>query len=76
MSDFLLKPVPKRLLKCFVIVGLKTSQLTQKLMQQDIGQMDMYIRMFDELKHGVDDAPTLGVMLCADEDETIVWKIK
>ena len=56
------------LLKCFVIIDLKTSKLTH----QDIGQMDMYVRMFDELKRGEDDNPTLGILLCADKDETIV----
>lgn len=56
------------LLKCFVIIDLKTAKLTH----QDIGQMDMYVRMFDELKRGPDDNPTLGILLCADKDETIV----
>ena len=56
------------LLKCFVIVDLKTSKLTH----QDIGQMDMYVRMFDELKRGVDDNPTLGIILCTDKDESMV----
>jgi hypothetical protein len=56
------------LLKCFVIIDLKTSKLTH----QDIGQMDMYVRMFDELKRGTDDNPTLGIILCAGKDETIV----
>lgn len=56
------------LLKCFVIIDLKTEKLTH----QDIGQMDMYVRMFDELKRGADDNPTLGIILCADKDETIV----
>lgn len=56
------------LLKCFVIVDLKTTKLTH----QDIGQMDMYVRMFDELKRGADDNPTLGIILCADKDETMV----
>jgi predicted nuclease of restriction endonuclease-like (RecB) superfamily len=56
------------LLKCFVVIDLKTTKLTH----QDIGQMDMYVRMFDELKRGVDDNPTLGIILCADKDETIV----
>ena len=41
-------------------------------MHQDIGQMDMYVRMFDELKRGIDDNPTIGIILCADKDETIV----
>jgi len=56
------------LLKCFVIIDLKTAKLTH----QDIGQMDMYVRMFDDLKRGTDDNPTLGIILCADKDETIV----
>jgi hypothetical protein len=56
------------LLKCFVIIDLKTEKLTH----QDIGQMDMYVRMFDELKRGEDDNPTLGIILCADKDEAMV----
>ena len=56
------------LLKCFVIIDLKTT----KLSPQDIGQMDMYVRMFDALKRGQDDNPTLGIILCAEKDETIV----
>jgi hypothetical protein len=56
------------LLKCFVLIDLKT----QKLAHADIGQMDMYVRMFDDLKRGLDDNPTLGIILCADEDETLV----
>jgi predicted nuclease of restriction endonuclease-like (RecB) superfamily len=56
------------LLKCFVIIDLKTDKLTH----QDIGQIDMYVRMFDDLKRGEDDNPTLGILLCADKDETIV----
>ena len=56
------------LLKCFVIIDLKTSKLTH----QDIGQMDMYVRMFDALKRGEDDNPTLGIILCADKSETMV----
>ncbi|TVR94392.1 MAG: DUF1016 domain-containing protein [Spirochaetaceae bacterium] len=56
------------LLKCFVLIDLKMEKLTH----QDIGQMDMYVRMFDDLKRGTDDNPTLGIILCADKDETIV----
>jgi predicted nuclease of restriction endonuclease-like (RecB) superfamily len=56
------------LLKCFVIIDLKTRKLTH----QDIGQIDMYVRMFDDLKRGKDDNPTIGIILCADRDETIV----
>ena len=55
-------------LKCFVVIDLKTTKLTH----QDIGQIDMYVRMFDDLKRGPDDNPTIGIILCADKDETIV----
>lgn len=56
------------LLKCFVIIDLKTGKLTH----QDIGQMDMYVRMFDDLKRGEDDNPTIGIILCDDKDKTLV----
>ena len=56
------------LLKCFVIIDLKTG----KLSHQDIGQMDMYVRMFDDLKRGDDDNPTIGIILCDSKDETVV----
>jgi predicted nuclease of restriction endonuclease-like (RecB) superfamily len=56
------------LLKCFVIIDLKT----QKLTHQDIGQMDMYVRMFDDLKRGEDDNPTIGIILCTDKDKAVV----
>jgi len=56
------------LLKCFVIIDLKTTKLTHS----DIGQMDMYVRMFDALKRVENDNPTIGIILCAEKDETIV----
>ena len=56
------------LLKCFILIDLKT----RKLSHENIGQMDMYVRMFDDLKRGPDDNPTLGIILCADKDDTIV----
>lgn len=56
------------ILKCFVVVDLKTTKLTHA----DIGQMDMYVRMFDSLKRGVDDNPTIGIILCTDKSETMV----
>lgn len=56
------------ILKCFVLIDLKTHKLTH----QDIGQMDMYIRMFDDLKKQEDDNPTIGIIFCTDKDETIV----
>ncbi len=45
---------------------------TGKLSHQDIGQMDMYVRMFDDLKRAEDDNPTIGIILCDSKDETIV----
>jgi hypothetical protein len=51
-----------------VIIDLKTT----KLKHSDIGQMDMYVRMFDTLKRGEDDNPTIGIILCSEKDETIV----
>lgn len=56
------------LLKCFVLIDLKTDTLTH----QDIGQMEMYVRMFDDLKRQIDDNPTIGIILCKDKDETLV----
>ncbi|WP_310387833.1 PDDEXK nuclease domain-containing protein [Roseateles sp.] len=56
------------LLKCFVIFDLKRGELTH----QDIGQMDMYVRMYDELKRGPDDGPTVGIILCAQKDASVV----
>jgi predicted nuclease of restriction endonuclease-like (RecB) superfamily len=56
------------LLKCFVVIDLKTTRLTHA----DIGQMDMYVRMFDGLKRGTDDNPTIGIILCASKSETMV----
>lgn len=55
------------ILKCFVLVDLKTSKITH----QDVGQMDMYVRMYDDLKRGEGDNPTLGIVLCAETDEDI-----
>ncbi len=55
-------------LKCFVLIDLKTEQLTHAA----IGQMDMYVRMYNDLKKGEDDNPTIGIILCTDQDETIV----
>ena len=55
------------ILKCFVLVDLKTSKITH----QDVGQMDMYIRMYDELKRGEGDNPPIGIVLCSDTDEDI-----
>ncbi len=55
------------ILKCFVLIDLKTEKITH----QDVGQMDMYIRMYDELKKSSDDNPTLGIVLCSETDDDI-----
>ncbi len=55
-------------LKCFVLVDLKTDKLSHAA----IGQMDMYVRMYNDLKKSEDDNPTIGLILCTEKDETIV----
>jgi predicted nuclease of restriction endonuclease-like (RecB) superfamily len=55
------------LLKCFVLIDLKIGRLEH----QDVGEMDMYLRMFDDLRRGEDDNPTVGLILCAEKDEII-----
>ena len=55
------------ILKCFVLIDLKIGKITH----QDVGQMDMYVRMYDELKKSADDNPTLGIVLCSETDEDI-----
>jgi predicted nuclease of restriction endonuclease-like (RecB) superfamily len=55
-------------LRCFVIIDLKTGELSD----QDIGQIDMYVRMYDDLNRNLDDNPTIGILLCSEKDETIV----
>ncbi|MEO6351687.1 MAG: PDDEXK nuclease domain-containing protein [Burkholderiaceae bacterium] len=56
------------LLKCFVLFDLKSGELTH----QDIGQMDMYVRMVDDLRRGPDDNPSVGIILCAGKDASVV----
>lgn len=56
------------LLKCFVLIDLKTGHLTH----QDIGQMDMYVRLYDDLRRGEDDNPTVGLLLCGSRDKSVV----
>ncbi len=55
------------ILKCFVIVELKTNKLTH----QDIGQLDMYVRMYDDLKRQSDDNPSIGLLLCTETDSIL-----
>lgn len=51
-----------------MIIDLKTGELSH----QDIGQIDMYVRMYNDLKVGENDNPTIGILLCSEKDETIV----
>ncbi len=55
------------ILKCFVIIELKTNKITH----QDIGQLDMYVRMYDDLERTEGDNPTVGILLCTETDSTI-----
>lgn len=55
------------LLKCFLLVDLKVGKLTH----QDVGQMDMYVRIFEEQYRGADDNPTLGLILCSERNEAV-----
>ena len=54
-------------LRCFVLIDLKTT----KLRHQDVGQMDMYVRMYDEMMIPQGHNPTIGLLLCADTDEDV-----
>ena len=55
------------ILKCFVLIDLKTERISH----QDVGQMDMYVRMYDEIEKQDSDNPTLGIVLCSETDEDI-----
>lgn len=54
-------------LKCFVLVDLKRGKLTH----QDIGQMDTYIRIYEDRIRATDDNPTIGLILCSDKNEAV-----
>lgn len=54
-------------LKCYVLVDLKMGKITH----QDVGQIDMYVRMYDDLKRTPGDNPTIGILLCSETDEDI-----
>jgi len=56
------------ILKCFLLIDLKIDELSH----QDVGQMDMYVRMFESLRKGDGDNPTIGLILCTEKDRTIV----
>ena len=54
-------------LKCYVLIDLKMGKVTH----QDVGQMDMYVRMYDDLKCKEDDNPTIGILLCSETSKSI-----
>jgi hypothetical protein len=56
------------LLKCFVIIDLKVRELTH----EDIGQMDMYVRLYEDKYKAPDDNPTIGLILCTHKDHAMV----
>ena len=55
-------------LKCFLLLDLKLG----KLGHQDVGQMDTYVRLYDERIRGADDNPTIGLLLCSEKSEAVV----
>lgn len=55
------------LIKSFILVDLKVNRITY----QDVGQMDMYLQMYDKMKKGPDDNPTIGIILCAETDSDV-----
>ena len=55
------------MLRCFVLVDLKMGKLTH----QDVGQMDMYVRMYEKQHKQPDDNPTIGLILCTEKNETV-----
>lgn len=66
MGDFYIDLVfYNYILKCFLLVDLKTERITH----QDVGQMDMYVRMYDKLKRTEGDNPTIGLILCSETSE-------
>lgn len=57
-----------RLLRCFVVVELKTGKLTH----QDLGQLQMYVNYYDRCEKQEDENPTIGILLCSDKNDTVV----
>ncbi len=57
-----------RLLRCFVVIELKTHKITH----EDIGQLQMYVNYYDRNERTVDENPTIGILLCADKNDTVV----
>ena len=57
-----------RLLRCFVVIELKTEKLTH----QDLGQLQMYVNYYDRIEKTPDENPTIGILLCTSKNDTVV----
>ena len=57
-----------RLLRCFVVIELKTGKLTH----QDLGQLQMYVNYYDRTERTADENPTIGILLCTNKNDTAV----
>nr|WP_233567503.1 PDDEXK nuclease domain-containing protein [Parabacteroides sp. AM58-2XD] len=57
-----------RLLRCFVVIELKTRKITH----EDLGQLQMYVNYYDREEKLPDENPTIGILLCADKNDTVV----
>ncbi len=57
-----------RLLRCFVLIDLKT----EKLKHQDLGQMQMYVNYYDRYERTTEENPTIGILLCSDKNDNMV----
>ena len=57
-----------RLLRCFVVIELKTEKLTH----QDSGQLQMYVNYYDRIEKTPDENPTIGILLCTSKNDTVV----
>ncbi|MBR6249316.1 MAG: DUF1016 family protein [Muribaculaceae bacterium] len=57
-----------RLLRCFVVLELKTGKLTH----QDLGQLQMYVNYYDRCEKQEDENSTIGILLCSDKNDTVV----
>lgn len=57
-----------RLLRCFVVIELKTGKLTH----QDLGQLQMYVNYYDRVEKTAEENPTIGILLCTDKNDTVV----
>lgn len=57
-----------RLMRCFLVIELKTGKVTH----QDLGQLQMYVNYYDRYEKSADENPTIGILLCAEKNDTLV----